>query len=233
MNKVATIAVVGLVLSIAATGCSVSTSSGGSASPRSTSTEPTARPTTAARVDPAQVERLRAAMTPLLRVMDHPIPTNQVKIGIVNDPEINAANAGGGQFYVTTGLLQKANDDELRAVLAHEIAHADLGHVAKLKTLGTGLNIGMIILDQIIPGSGALTPLAAQLVASGYTRKDEYQADAHGVELLQRAGLPGRQMMASTLTWLKKTEGESGGGFFATHPATGDRIQRVERMRGA
>jgi Zn-dependent protease with chaperone function len=32
---------------------------------------------------------------------------------------------------VTTGLLEKANDDQLRAVMAHVIAHADLGHVAK------------------------------------------------------------------------------------------------------
>ncbi len=47
---------------------------------------------------------------------------------VIDDPNINAANAGGGEFQVTTGLLQKANDGHLRGVLAHEIAHDNLGH---------------------------------------------------------------------------------------------------------
>ena len=47
---------------------------------------------------------------------------------VIDDPNINAANAGGGEFQVTTGLLQKANDDQLRGVLAHEIDYDNLGH---------------------------------------------------------------------------------------------------------
>ena len=182
-------------------------------------------------VDPAQATRLKTIMVPLIQAMNHPIPLNQVKVGIMDDSHINAANAGGGEFYVTTGLLQKANDDELRAVLAHEMAHADLGHVAKLQTLGAGLNIGMVILDQIIPGSGALTPLAGQLIANAYTRKEEYAADAHGVDILRRAGYDGKTMMVNTLSWLQQTEGASKGGFFATHPGTADRIQAVQNMK--
>lgn len=38
-------------------------------------------------------------MIPLIKVMDHPMPLNQVKVGIVDDPQINAANAGGDQFF--------------------------------------------------------------------------------------------------------------------------------------
>ncbi len=221
------------VLTLVAAGCAIGTSSGGSASPEpQPTTRPTARQPTAStrQVDPQQAQRLQQVMIPLLQKMDHPIATKDVKVGIMDDSHINAANAGGGEFYVTTGLLEKADDNHLRAVLAHEMAHADLGHVAKLKTIGAGLNIGMVILDQIIPGSGALTPIAGQLVANAYTRKEEYQADAHGVEILRRAGLDGKAMMVDTLTWLQQTEGTSGGGFFATHPATGDRIQAVQNM---
>jgi Zn-dependent protease with chaperone function len=48
--------------------------------------------------------------------------------------------------------INRASDDQLRGVLAHEVAHADLGHVAQALTLGTGMNIGIFILDQIIDG---------------------------------------------------------------------------------
>jgi predicted Zn-dependent protease len=187
------------------------------------------RPTTTARVDPAQAARLQQVMVPLLQVMDHPVPLGQVKVGIVDDPRINAANAGGGQFFVTTGLLNKADDDKLRAVLAHEIAHEDLNHVAKAQVLGAGLNIGAAILDQIFPGSGAITPLAGELVARKYSRDEEYAADRHGVELLSRAGYP-KAMMVDTLTWLMQVSGPDSGGFFATHPGTADRIEAVRKM---
>jgi Zn-dependent protease with chaperone function len=114
--------------------------------------------------------------------------------------------------------------------MAHEVAHADLGHVAKAQALGTGLNIGMIILDQFFPGSGKITPLVADLgVMRPFSRKEEYEADAHGVDILRRAGYNGKQVMSSTLTWLLQTSGSSGG-FFATHPGTEDRIQRVNSL---
>src|SRR5262249_26831167 len=104
---------------------------------------------TAGKVDPAVAARLERVMVPLLQHMDHPISPSQVRVGILDDSHINAANGGGGEFYVTLGLLQKANDDELRAVMAHEIAHADLGHVAKLQRLSTGLQLGTVLLEQL------------------------------------------------------------------------------------
>src|SRR5215468_7943997 len=208
-------------------GCAVETSSGGASKPSGSPTAgaPSQR---SAPLDAAQAERIKRAMVPLIGVMDHPRPLNQVKVAVVDDPHINAANAGNGEFYVTTGLLQKANDQQLMAVLAHEVAHEDLGHVAKAERLNTGLNIGMVILDQIIPGSGNLTPIAGTLIARGYSRKEEYQADQHGVVLLQRVGQP-KEVMISTLTWLMQTEGSGGGGFFSTHPGTADRIEALRK----
>jgi predicted Zn-dependent protease len=184
--------------------------------------------TTTTRVDPAQAARLQRIMVPLIRVMDHPMPLDQVRVGIMDDPQINAANAGGDQFFVTTGLLHKASDDRLRAVLAHELSHPDLNHVAKAQVLGAGLGIGAAILDQIFPGSGAITPLAGQLVTSKYERTEEYAADAHGVVLLRRAGYP-KEVMIDTLTWLLQVSGPESGGFFATHPGTADRIDAVRK----
>jgi len=66
-------------------------------------------------------------------------------------------------------------------------------------------------------------------VARAYGRTEEYEADRHGVELLQRLGRP-KEVMIETLTWLMQAAGPSGSGFFSTHPATGDRIERLRRM---
>lgn len=203
------------------------------ASERTGPGEPTARPQPAPssrKIDARQAERLQRIMTPLIKNMNHPLPLNRVRVTLLDDPQINAANAGSGEFYVTTGLLEKANDDQLRGVLAHEVAHDDLGHVAQAQTLGTGMNIGILILDQIIPGSGQITPLVADLgVMRPFSRKEEYEADAHGVVILQRAKYDGKQVMGNTLSWLMKAAGPSGG-FFENHPGTDDRIQRIHDL---
>jgi Zn-dependent protease with chaperone function len=219
-----------LVAAILLGGCAFETASTAPTSGRTTRPAPTGTPPTASQktVDPAQVERLKRAMIPLLQAMYKPKPPSQVKVGILDDPSINAANAGNGEFYVTTGLLQKANDDQLLAIMAHEVAHDDLGHVAKAQALGTGIGLGAVILDQIIPGAGRVAPIAGALIQRTYSRSEEYEADRHGVELLKRVGR-NKDVMINTLTWLMDTEG-GGGGFFSTHPATGDRIEVLRRL---
>ena len=223
-----------LVAAILLGGCAFETASRAPTAGRtseSTGPAPAGTPPTPSQktVDPAQVERLKKAMIPLLQAMDRPKPASQVKVGILDDPSINAANAGNGEFYVTTGLLQKANDDRLLAIMAHEVAHDDLGHVAKAQALGTGLGVGAVILDQLIPGAGRVAPIVGALIQRSYSRSEEYEADRHGVELLKRVGR-NKDIMISTLTWLMNTEGDGGGGFFSTHPETGDRIEVLRKL---
>jgi Zn-dependent protease with chaperone function len=208
------------VLCALTSGCALP-SSAAPGTPSQASGEPSTRA-----LNPREAERLQRVMAPLIRGMDRPRALNQVKVGIMDDPHVNAASAGGGEFYITTGLLQKASDAQLAGVLAHELAHDDLGHVAKAQALGAGLSIGMLILDQLIPGSGVLTPIAGNLVARAYSRNEEYAADRHGVDILKRAGYPAGTMI-DTLTWLMRVESAHDGGFFATHPATVDRIQAL------
>jgi len=176
-----------------------------------------------------QSERLRSVIMPLIQAMDHPCSPNEVRISLMNQPGINAGNAGGCQFLVTAGLLQQANDDQLRGVLAHEIAHQDLGHVARAQMLNTGLGVGAALLERFFPGSSALTPIAGTLIARGYGRTEEYAADRHGVDILQRAGYPA-EIMVNTLNWLRGISGDSGGGFLATHPAIEERIAALRKL---
>src|SRR6266436_1539784 len=140
-----------------------------SGSPRMSDAAPAAsgRP-----VDASHVERLQRVMVPLVKGMNRPLPIDRIRVGLADDDHINAANAGSGQFIVTRGLLEKANDDHLRGVLAHELAHEDLGHVARTKRLGTGVNIGIALLEQVFPGTSAIAPLAGQLIVSRYTQKE-------------------------------------------------------------
>ena len=189
-----------------------------------------AQPANVRQLDPRQAERFYRIMTPLLKSMNDPKGPRDVKIGIIDEPEINAANAGGGEFYVTTGLLTKASDEQLRGIMAHEIAHDDLGHVAKAQGLGVGLNLGVILLEQLIPGSSAVTPIAGSLIARGYSRNEEYAADRHGVEILRRAGYS-KDVLINALNWVTRTSGGGGGGFLSTHPATEDRIAQLEKLR--
>lgn len=176
-----------------------------------------------------EYERLRRIMVPLVRASNQSRRAKDVSVRIVDDPSINAGSAGGGEFLVTTGLLRRANDDQLRGVLAHEIAHDDLGHPAKMQILGTGLSLGAVLLERLFPGSGNFAPIAGQLIASSYSRPQELEADRHAVTILRRAGYD-KGVMIRTLNWILRVEGNSGGGLLSTHPATDERIRALRRL---
>jgi predicted Zn-dependent protease len=164
----------------------------------------------------------------LVRAADK--PPAQVKIGIMSDKSINAANAGGGEFYVTRGLLDRANDEQLLAIMAHEVAHNDLGHVAKAQAVSAGVGIGAAILEQIIPQAAIITPIAGTLITRAHSRSEELEADRHAVTLLKRVG-SSKQALENALTWLAQISGGGeGGGWFATHPGTNDRIQALRQL---
>ena len=115
--------------------------------------------------------------------------------------------------------------------MAHEISHQDLGHAVKAQMLGTGLSIGAALLEQILPGSGAIAPLAGTLIARGHSRTEEYAADRHAIVLLRRIGYP-PDVMIDTLSWIQRASGDQQpGGFLSTHPALNDRISVLKKMR--
>jgi Zn-dependent protease with chaperone function len=145
--------------------------------------------------------------------------------------EANTRNAGNCEFYVTMGLLRRANDDQLRGVLAHEVAHQDLGHVAKAQVLGAGVGILAAGLQQLFPGAGALAPVAGELVVRSHSRAEEYAADRHAVVILQRTG-HSKDELVGALTWIRRVSGSGGGGgFLSTHPALDDRIATIQKLR--
>jgi len=179
--------------------------------------------------DTQQVSRVRDIMLPLLGVTNQRISLDRIRVSLVDDAAINAASAGNGRYFVTTGLLNHATDEQLRGVLAHEIAHEDLGHPAKAQVIGAGLSIGVALLEQLFPGSSSYTPIAGTLISNNYTRPLELEADRHAVTLLERAGY-GKRTMVDTLTWLMGRGGDTGG-FLSSHPATSERIHALQSLR--
>lgn len=175
------------------------------------------------------LRRVESLMAPLIRAADNPDRFAQINIQIVNDAKINAGTSGGGQFLVTTGLLRQFNDNELRGVLAHEIAHEDLGHPVKQQLVNVGLSLGAALLERVFPGSGNLTPVAGNIIAATYSRPQELAADRHAVTILNRAGYS-KQTMIDALTRILDVEGDTGGGFLSTHPATDERIRALQQL---
>jgi predicted Zn-dependent protease len=88
----------------------------------------------------------------------------------------------------------------------------------------------VILLEPLIPGSSAVTPIAAAPIANSYNRSEELEADRHGVAILRRAGYS-KEVMIDTLRWLTRTSGgDSGGGFLFTHPGTEERINALRKL---
>ncbi len=176
--------------------------------------------------DGKTAQRLYQITTPLLRAMEHALGPHQVSIGIVADDAINAANGGGGKFILTTGLLERANDDQLRGVMAHEIAHEDLGHVTKLKLSATGVN--MVLLKELAAESPALSLIEGPLITLNFNRSEENQADHQSVAILERAGYP-REIIIEALMWMAKRS-TGAGNFVSSHPNIGERIKTLQAM---
>lgn len=152
---------------------------------------------------------------------------------IAKDNEINAFCTPGGYIYVYTGLIRSLkNEATLAAVLAHEIAHAELRHAKNrmLKAYGVDL-IKSIILGE---KPDKLKEVAGNFFSGAYlmknSREDEYESDEFSFKYLQSTHwYPGA---IKFLFDLIKTESRPD--FIErlndTHPVPQDRIEKIEKM---
>src|SRR5918994_2777956 len=125
-----------------------------------------------------------------------------VTFTVLDSPIINAMALPGGYVYVTRGMLSHLNsEDQLAAVLAHEIGHVAARHAARQawqQQLGQGLLLGGAILGQGVLGLPAqdilnLGGMAAQLLFLRYGREDELEAAKLGIEYSSGAGYDPRE----------------------------------------
>lgn len=184
--------------------------------------------------NPAQVQRVRAITQ---KIIPHATAfrTDTAKwpweVHVISVDEVNAWCMPGGKMAIYTGLIDKlkATDDEIAAVMGHEMAHALREHARERisRQMGTQMAVGIA---GALFGIGDLGQGLGNMVADvtlnlPNSRTHEVEADRMGVELAARAGFDPR---AAISLWEKMAKASGGGQppkWLSTHPSHEDRLK--------
>ena len=183
--------------------------------------------------DLARVRGIAARLIPVTSVFRPDAPNWRWESNVITSDELNAWCMPGGKIAVYTGLIYKLNitDDELAAVMGHEIAHALREHGREKAGQATGIGIAAAIggavgayygIDANV-GQTVLGTVGELAFMRPNSRGMEQEADRMGVELAARAGYDPR---AAISLWEKM--GRVFGGqppqWLSTHPSNQSRI---------
>ncbi len=189
--------------------------------------------------NPQQVQRVRAVaarLIPQVGVFRPDAVKWKWEENVLTSKDVNAWCMPGGKIAVYTALLERLNltDDELAAVMGHEIAHALREHarerMGRQLATQTATAVGSIALE-IFTGvhiDPELTGTVSQAVfVLPNSRENEQEADIIGVELAARAGFDPR---AALTLWQKMAQASSGGPpeWLSTHPSNETRIRELQ-----
>ncbi len=161
------------------------------------------------------------------------------EVVVFEDDSANAFALPGRKIGVHTGLLKVArNQDQLAAVLGHEVGHVIAGH-SNERVSQSQLAQGGMVLASIASQQSGMTPEQRQVlgllgvgavqygVLLPYSRVHESEADLIGLDLMARAGFDPRQSVS-----LWQNMAQAGGGppeLLSTHPSHGTRIRDLRR----
>jgi predicted Zn-dependent protease len=158
---------------------------------------------------------------------------------LINAPILNATCAPGGKITFYTGLIQQLNlnDDEIAAIMGHEIAHALREHgrerLSQAMAQSAVANIAMALAGPYGSAVSAANQAAQYVLVLPNSRQNESEADAIGLELAARAGYdPG----AAISVWQKMNKATEGNGafeFLSTHPSGDTRIEQLTELMPA
>ena len=153
---------------------------------------------------------------------------------VFRDDAVNAFALAGGKVGINSGMLEtlRPSDDELAQVISHEIAHALSGHTREKMSMAMSQQMGLSVASALGGLDGRTAAMAQQVAAVAvdlpFSRRMEYEADEVGLLLAARAGYDPH---AAVSLWRKMQARGGGGGpeWLSTHPASGNRIQALER----
>ena len=189
--------------------------------------------------NPAQTQYLNKICLAITLNSERPVLYNGYRVAILDSTEINAFATSGGHIFVTRGLIAStASEDELAAVIAHEIAHIQLYH--SLKAIKTSRITQAIMTTGSAAASAAelaeltdifdesVNEIVSTLVNKGYSQSQEFDADKKALALLSASGYDPAALL-TMLSNLNKTQAAHKGGFNSTHPTPAKRIANAEK----
>lgn len=160
------------------------------------------------------------------------------EVVVFRDKSANAFALPGGKIGVHTGLLQVAkNQNQLAAVIGHEVGHVLADHVNERFSQQFAVQGGLAVVDAMVLGNASTTTRQGVMQALGlgaqvglllpYSRIHESEADVIGLDLMARAGFDPRQSLA---LWdnMARSDGAQPPEFLSTHPSHGTRGQELQ-----
>lgn len=159
------------------------------------------------------------------------------EVNVEKNDQLNAYCMPGGKIMVFSGLADKLNatDDELAAVIGHEIAHALREHGRERMSQAYVQQFGLQALASLVGGTAG--SMAAQGAGMGTQlffslpngREQEREADRMGLELAARAGY---NPDAAVTLWQKMSAANKSSQpeFLSTHPASENRIRDLQAL---
>ena len=177
--------------------------------------------------DPAQLERVRAISSRLIAqagAFREDSRRWQWEVNVISSDELNAWCMAGGKMAVYSGLIAqlRLTDDELAAVMGHEIAHALREHAREQISRAMAANVGISVAGALLGvgevGQDLMGMVGKVTFELPNSRLHETEADRIGVELAARAGYDPR---AAVTLWDKMSSRANGAPpqWLSTHPA--------------
>ena len=153
------------------------------------------------------------------------------EVNLIDNDELNANCGPGGKIMVYTGLIEKLKltDDELAAVIGHEIAHALREHSREALSKAYGVELATQLGAALGVGQGGLQMAnmgVDYLMTLPNSRGNENEADLIGLELAARAGY---NPNATISLWEKMSQASDGAPpeFMSTHPSSSTRMSAL------
>jgi len=156
---------------------------------------------------------------------------------LIDSPLVNATCAPGGRITFYSGIINKLNltDDEIAAIMGHEIAHAVREHGRERVSQAMAQNvIANVALAAAGAGSAQSIDAANQIMqyvlVLPNSRQNETEADAIGLEIAARGGYDPRAAITLWEKMSKESKGKNPPEFLSTHPSNENRIKELSAL---
>jgi len=162
------------------------------------------------------------------------------QLSLIQSNTLNASCAPGGKITFYTGIIDQLNltDDEIAAIMGHEMAHALREHgrerLSEALAQNAVTNVALAAAGaNYASGINAANQVAQYVLVLPNSRQNESEADAIGLELAARAGYNPRAAITVWQKMLKATQGKNPPEFLSTHPSGETRIEQLNALMPA